>query len=54
MAASCPPQVQGCYLEIVPNRKLIWTSALGSGYRPHDPLRIADAPSQRGLPGGLL
>lgn len=24
----------GCYLEIVPNEKLIWTSALGPGYRP--------------------
>lgn len=26
----------GCYLEVVPNRKLVWTSALGPGYRPHD------------------
>jgi uncharacterized protein YndB with AHSA1/START domain len=24
----------GCYLEIVPNEKLVWTSALGPGYRP--------------------
>lgn len=24
----------GCYLEIVENRKLVWTSALGPGYRP--------------------
>jgi uncharacterized protein YndB with AHSA1/START domain len=24
----------GCYLEIVPNQKLVWTSALGPGYRP--------------------
>ena len=24
----------GCYLEIVPNRKLVWTGALGPGYRP--------------------
>jgi len=31
------PAAPGCYLEIVPNRKLIWTSALGPGYRPHDP-----------------
>lgn len=23
-----------CYLEIVPNEKLVWTSALGPGYRP--------------------
>jgi uncharacterized protein YndB with AHSA1/START domain len=25
----------GCYLEIVPNEKLVWTSALGPGYRPN-------------------
>jgi uncharacterized protein YndB with AHSA1/START domain len=24
----------GCYLEIVPNEKLVWTGALGPGYRP--------------------
>ncbi|HVJ63891.1 MAG TPA: SRPBCC family protein [Bdellovibrionota bacterium] len=24
----------GCYLEIIPNRKLVWTSALTTGYRP--------------------
>lgn len=24
----------GCYLEIVPNRKLVWTAALLPGYRP--------------------
>jgi uncharacterized protein YndB with AHSA1/START domain len=24
----------GCYLEIVPNRKLAWTNALAPGYRP--------------------
>ena len=28
------PAEPGCYLEIVPNRKLVWTSALGPGYRP--------------------
>lgn len=31
------PAEPGCYLEIVPNRKLVWTSALGPGYRPHNP-----------------
>jgi uncharacterized protein YndB with AHSA1/START domain len=25
----------GCFLEIVENQKLVWTSALGPGYRPH-------------------
>jgi len=24
----------GCYLEIIPNRKLVWTNALAPGYRP--------------------
>lgn len=27
----------GCYLEIVKNQKLVWTSALGPGYRPRAP-----------------
>jgi uncharacterized protein YndB with AHSA1/START domain len=30
------PTEPGCYLEIVPNRRLVWTSALGPGYRPLD------------------
>ncbi len=25
----------GCYLDVVPNRRLIWTDALGPGYRPN-------------------
>jgi len=25
---------KGCFLEIVPNRKLVWTNALEPGYRP--------------------
>jgi uncharacterized protein YndB with AHSA1/START domain len=24
----------GCYLEVVPNRKLVWTDALEAGFRP--------------------
>jgi uncharacterized protein YndB with AHSA1/START domain len=35
------PAAPGCYLEIVPNRNLVWTSALGPGYRPHE---VASAP----------
>jgi len=27
----------GCFLEIVPHRKLVWTVALQPGYRPSDP-----------------
>jgi uncharacterized protein YndB with AHSA1/START domain len=26
----------GCYLEVVPHRRLVWTSALGPGLRPND------------------
>jgi uncharacterized protein YndB with AHSA1/START domain len=28
-----PPSV-GCFLEVVPRRRLVWTDALGPGYRP--------------------
>lgn len=28
--------VIGCYLEIVPNERLVWTTALGPGYRPQN------------------
>lgn len=28
----------GCYLEIVENKKLVWTNALAPGYRPCKPL----------------
>ena len=27
----------GCYLEVVPNERLVWTSALLAGYRPAPP-----------------
>jgi uncharacterized protein YndB with AHSA1/START domain len=27
----------GCYLDIVPGRRLVWTGALGPGFRPVDP-----------------
>lgn len=26
----------GCYLEVSPNERLVWTSALGPGYRPQE------------------
>lgn len=32
----------GCYLEVVPNKRLVWTSALEPGFRPKRP----DAPSE--------
>ncbi len=30
------PEIEnvGCYLEVVPNKKLVWTGALGPGFRP--------------------
>ena len=29
---------EGCYLDVVPNRRLVWTSVLKGGYRPsNDP-----------------
>lgn len=30
------PAAPGCYLEIVTNRRLVWTSALGPGFRPQE------------------
>lgn len=27
----------GCYLEVIPNEKLVWTNALLAGYRPSKP-----------------
>jgi len=29
------PLERGCYLEVVPNRRLVWTGALGPGFRPN-------------------
>jgi uncharacterized protein YndB with AHSA1/START domain len=31
----------GCYLEMIPNKQLIWTNALQPGYRP-SPLQLTD------------
>ncbi|MDO8287028.1 MAG: SRPBCC family protein [Rhodoferax sp.] len=28
---------EGCYLEVIPNEKLVWTNALLAGYRPSKP-----------------
>ena len=27
----------GCYLEVIPNQRLVWTNALGPGFRPAGP-----------------
>jgi uncharacterized protein YndB with AHSA1/START domain len=27
----------GCYIEIIPNERLVWTSVLGPGFRPQPP-----------------
>lgn len=47
---------EGCYLEVVENRKLVWTSALLPGYRPKEPTE-GDFPftaviSMEDAPGG--
>jgi uncharacterized protein YndB with AHSA1/START domain len=34
----------GCYLEIVENEKLVWTGALGPGYRPRSSATTAAIP----------
>ena len=31
----------GCYLEIIPDRRLVWTAALGPGFRPQEPSLFA-------------
>jgi uncharacterized protein YndB with AHSA1/START domain len=33
----------GCYLEVIPNERLVWTSALGPGYRPIIKLGASDS-----------
>jgi uncharacterized protein YndB with AHSA1/START domain len=33
---------EGCYLEVVPERRLVWTSVLGEGFRPIAPSNGAD------------
>ena len=33
----------GCYLEVVPNEKLVWTNALLPGYRPSQPAATCGA-----------
>lgn len=32
----------GCYLELVPNRRLVWTNALGPGFRPVPAKEVED------------
>lgn len=34
---------EGCYLEIIPERKLVWTSAMLRGYRPVNPVTAGDS-----------
>ncbi|MBC7842938.1 MAG: SRPBCC family protein [Gemmatimonadaceae bacterium] len=34
---------EGCYLEIVPGRRLVWTDALHAGFRPVDPAQTGAA-----------
>lgn len=32
----------GCYLEVIPERRLVWTNALGPGFRPVSPASIGE------------
>lgn len=38
--------VQGCYLEIVPNKRLVWTTALAPGFRP---VTVGEMPAITGM-----
>jgi uncharacterized protein YndB with AHSA1/START domain len=31
------PHVEGCFLEVVPEQRLVWTTALAEGWRPTEP-----------------
>jgi len=31
----------GCYLEVIPNQRLVWTAALGPAFRPNPPEELA-------------
>jgi uncharacterized protein YndB with AHSA1/START domain len=42
----------GCYLEIVPGRRLVWTDSLGPGYRPRSNGFITAVIELEPLPGG--
>lgn len=35
---------KGCYLEIVPNKKLVWTDALGEDFRPNHRVAMESKP----------
>lgn len=42
----------GCYLEVVPQERLVWTDALGPGYRPSDKPFMTGIIALRDVPGG--
>jgi uncharacterized protein YndB with AHSA1/START domain len=31
------PHVEGCFLDVAPNQRLVWTTCLGDGWRPLEP-----------------
>jgi uncharacterized protein YndB with AHSA1/START domain len=47
-----PPGI-GCYLEVVENRRLVWTAALEPGYRPRGTWTAIASPADA-LPGGAV
>ena len=42
----------GCFLEVIPQERLVWTDALGPGYRPTDNPFMTGIISLRDVPGG--
>jgi uncharacterized protein YndB with AHSA1/START domain len=42
----------GCYLEIIPQERLVWTDALGPGYRPSDEPFMTGIIAFRDVDGG--
>ncbi len=37
------PQFEGCFLDIVPQQRLVWTTALAEGWRPAEPWQALTA-----------
>jgi uncharacterized protein YndB with AHSA1/START domain len=52
-AGDCGPATEGCYLVVEANRRLVWTDALGPGFRPNpEPFMTAEIRFERSPAGG--
>jgi uncharacterized protein YndB with AHSA1/START domain len=47
-----PPAEPGCFLEVVPERRLVFTDALGPGFRPRQEAFMTGVLELAPLPGG--